>query len=64
MKDYQERVITEKIELDGRIVSLTSFLHSEKPATIDTAERKRMTHQLFLMMELSRALADRIYNFV
>ena len=63
MEDYQERVVEEKKELDGKITKLAAFVFSEKFASVVKDEQKRMQQQLYVMMDYSRCLQERIAAF-
>lgn len=63
MQDYQERVVDEKKELDGRLERLASFIDSESFSSIDIAERSRLLNQSIHMRNYSQVLCDRIANF-
>ena len=64
-EDYQLRVIEEKREIDKKIIALTSFIHSEKSplVKITDAESERLERQLYIMIEYSKVLRQRIYAF-
>lgn len=62
MQPYQERVVTEKKELDIKIDSLTDFL-SKTPEQLDVTEKLRLQHQLVIMELYSGILAIRIKHF-
>ena len=63
MKDYQERVIIEKDELDTKTKALLVFIDSESFGRLGEQERKRMRTQEILMELYSNVLADRIAAF-
>ena len=64
MKPYQERVITEKSELDDKIRLLSAFLEDvTKVEAVTMEERHRMTTQLYAMRSYSEALNQRILHF-
>lgn len=62
MEDYQKRVIEEHQELNSKIVKLTSFLF-ENLLKIKKNERELLQKQLYLMLEYSNVLTDRIDTF-
>jgi len=64
MEEYQARVISEKSDLDQKIVRLSSFIHSNRLNTADWEERFRLDRQLAIMMEYSKVLRNRIENFL
>jgi hypothetical protein len=45
MQPHQERVVTEKAELDEKIEKLDAFRHGVFYQTLPDAERERMTRQ-------------------
>lgn len=61
MEDYQERVVEENKELDGKIQKLEAFL--EGGTLIESGERERMTRQKEAMINYSNILAERIAKF-
>lgn len=63
MEPHQERVVTEKAELDGNIERLDAFLRSDKSNVISEDERDRMARQHTAMSEYSRILGERIEAF-
>ncbi len=64
MKDYQQRVVDEKRELDEKIVRLAQFRETAAAYTaLHTDERERLTAQLFVMRQYSSILAFRIAAF-
>ena len=64
MQDYQQRVVDEKLELDGRLERLTAFTESEGFRKVDIGERSRMLHQAIAMETYSKILSERIDAFV
>ena len=64
MKDYQERVIAERKELNNKIVSLNNFLYSDLSINLTFRERDLMKDQLQIMMQYSSIIMERINNFV
>jgi hypothetical protein len=65
MEAHQERVITEKAELDEKIRKLNLFV-KDNPTflTLPKHERFRLMDQLDVMRRYSAILADRIADFV
>lgn len=63
MQAHQERVITEKTDLDGKIERLTAFTSQETFKLIPVEEQERMTRQLGIMRQYSGVLAERIAAF-
>lgn len=66
MKAYEQRVIEEKNELDGRLAKLLTFIGEGAGLTFSgliIEERQRLTTQARIMREYSDVLADRITAF-
>lgn len=63
MQPYQQRVVDEKAELDGRREKLHAFMTSSAFDELTDGEQMRMAKQCRLMRELSDVLGDRIKNF-
>jgi hypothetical protein len=63
MKDYQERVIVEKDELDEKVKKLDAFLTDHGSSVVPVEERKLLVKQLAFMAAYSGVLADRIATF-
>jgi hypothetical protein len=63
MEAYQERVVEEKKDLDGKIERLDTFLLSDKFGELPIDEQQRMRWQKSLMELYSDVLEDRIVNF-
>jgi hypothetical protein len=64
MKDYQQRVVDEKKELDEKINKLEQFITSEKINSVDPNEAFRLKTQLVTMINYSEILGERIKFFV
>ena len=65
MKDYQERVVEEKKELDSKIDKLSNFLDFSRDfIALNQAEQVRMKMQRLTMKQYSDLLAARIDSFV
>ncbi len=60
MQPFQQRVIDEKLELDGKITKLAVFRTTSLFDSIDPSEQSRMTDQEVTMREYSRILGERI----
>ena len=60
MHAYQERVVTEKRELDERADRLEQFIKSR---TLPAVEQERMRRQLVIMRKYSEVLGERIAAF-
>ena len=63
MQPYQQRVVDEKAELDGRLDRLISFSNSAAFAALPWDEQERMNTQRHLMCALSAVLGARIAAF-
>lgn len=63
MQAYQERVVTEKRELDERGDKLEQFILSDRFGTLPAAEQERMKRQLEIMGKYSEVLGERIAAF-
>jgi len=65
MEPYQERVIAEKQELDGKLTKLENFIFRSGGKWFDVpdAERLRMVKQYGHMSDYSRILGERIATF-
>lgn len=60
MEPWQERVVAEKTELDGRITRLRAALETQ---SLDNLQRDLMNRQLAYMLAYSSTLRDRIESF-
>ena len=63
MKDYQNRVIEEKRDLDSKLERLNKFMLGEEFKTLPDAEISDLTGQRGAMQEYSDILASRISRF-
>jgi hypothetical protein len=63
MEAYQERVVEEKKDLDGKIERLDTFIRSDKFGELLIDERQRMRWQKTLMELYSDVLEARIDDF-
>jgi hypothetical protein len=64
MKEYQERVVEEKKQLDIKIKALEAFLGAEEsPQIVSAGEFERLTRQLGVMSQYSGILHERISHF-
>ena len=65
LQPHQQRVVDEKTELDEKLSKLTTFINSEKFASIvsDEDERSRLVRQQQLMFDYSEILGERIAAF-
>jgi hypothetical protein len=63
MQPHQERVVTEKAELDSKIEKLDTFIHGSIYAALDNDERIRLMRQFCHMKDYSNVLGERIAAF-
>lgn len=63
MQPHQERVVTEKKELDEKLSKLTAFYDTPIFASLDQAERDRLHRQGHAMSVYSDILEERISAF-
>lgn len=63
MKDYQERVVAEKAELDDRHAKLNAFAQTETFDALPEEERARLARQSKAMDDYSVVLGERIEAF-
>lgn len=63
MQPHQQRVVSEKAELDEKIEKLHWFRHSAMYATLPESERSRLTRQYCHMKDYSNVLGERIAAF-
>lgn len=63
MKDYQQRVVDEKAELDSKIAKLIAFQYTDMWEQLDVAEKHRMARQKLAMQSYSSILSERILAF-
>lgn len=63
MKEYQKRVVEEKIDLDNKLIKLNNFIESDKFEDVDEDEQDRLTRQGAAMQEYSLVLEERIAAF-
>ena len=63
MQPHQERVVTEKKELDAKRDKLTSFIGGEVYRTLNEQEQSRLNRQLEAMSLYSDILCERIAAF-
>lgn len=61
--EYQQRVIDEKTELDGRLEKLKAFVPTDKFKSLATDEQDRMILQSRAMGDYSEILRQRIAAF-
>lgn len=60
---HQQRVVTEREELDEKITKLTAFTDTDIFRSLDKAEQERLERQLSHMNAYSDVLGERIGNF-
>ena len=63
LKPFQDRVVTEKQELDVKISALTTFLDGEGTRNISIDDINLLAAQLYIMKEYSSILEKRISRF-
>lgn len=64
LEPHQQRVVTEKEELDVKVKALTDFLnHSTVFPKLPTDEKDRLLRQHATMIDYSNILAERITAF-
>lgn len=63
MKPHQERVVTEKSELDEKRYKLTAFTFSDTFAALPKEEQERLNRQHSIMEQYSNVLGERIAAF-
>ena len=63
MENYQQRVIDEKKELDGRIYKLSAFIDGDVFNELSAEEQRLLNSQLKVIQEYSMILNDRIAIF-
>lgn len=63
MQPHQERVVTEKTELDTKRQKLTAFIGGDTYRTLGSVEQSRLNRQLEAMTLYSNILGERIAAF-
>lgn len=63
MQPHQERVVTEKDELDTKIEKLSSFIGGDVFSSLSDEEQSRLQDQLTYMIGYSNVLGQRIAAF-
>jgi hypothetical protein len=63
MEAYQERVIEEKKELDGRLDRLREFIHSSAMVVLEAEDQGLLNRQFNAMHSYSDILEQRISRF-
>jgi len=63
MQPHQERVVTEKAELDEKLDKLKKFILGSVFPTLPVDERRRLNYQFDIMEKYSGILGERIHAF-
>lgn len=63
MKDYQQRVVVERTELDQKLSRLRAFISSEQFQTVAAFEQVRLLRQQDIMQQYLAVLDERIADF-
>jgi hypothetical protein len=63
MQPHQQRVVTEKAELDEKLGKLTAFLGTPVYSGLDYGEQGRLSFQARYMRRYSEILGERIAAF-
>ncbi|WP_042847883.1 crAss001_48 related protein [Providencia rettgeri] len=63
MQPYQQRVVDEKAELDGKITKLTTFINGDICKTLEHRDQELLSKQLGHMRSYSETLSQRIERF-
>ena len=63
MQEYQQRIVDEKAQLDGRLANLNQFMGTIPFERLSRDEQCRMTTQMHLMCSYSAVLGARITAF-
>jgi hypothetical protein len=63
MQTHQQRVVTEKAELDEKLAKLLAFFQSPTFRTLTEAEQSRLRNQARFMDGYSAILGERIAAF-
>lgn len=63
MEEFQERVVTEKAELDAKLVKLFTFFDTPTFANLPNDDKVTLQHQSYYMTMYSKMLGDRIEKF-
>ena len=62
--DWQQRVIDEHAEIEGRCDRLAAFLGTSTFEALPSAEQERLVRQSGIMVQYSDVLAERIKAFL
>jgi hypothetical protein len=60
---HQQRVVVEKMELDGKIAALNGFFSTATFESLSAYEQGLMRQQVICMQRYSEILAERIHLF-
>lgn len=63
MLPHQERVVTEKNELEDKVTKLVAFFETDFFSKIDKDEQERLKRQSGFMQSYLEVLEERISNF-
>ncbi|QPI62403.1 crAss001_48 related protein [Vreelandella venusta] len=63
MQPHQQRVVTEKEELDKKILALDGFIGGDIFSGLDKGEKDRLVRQYKHMSQYSAVLGERISHF-
>ncbi len=63
MQEYQQRMVTEKADLDAKTDKLSDFIMTDKFSGLPSDEMDRLARQLVCMIKYSEILGERITAF-
>lgn len=63
MEDWQERVVQESKDLDGKIVKLKAMICSDRFKTFQDMDQRLLVQQLSVMKQYASVLKARIQRF-
>jgi hypothetical protein len=63
MLPHQERVVTEKVELDDKLAKLKAFFDTDTYKALDSGEKYLLVRQSQSMADYSLVLGERIAAF-
>jgi hypothetical protein len=64
MEAFQQRVVDEKTDLDGKIERLGAFIQGSTYLKLPAAEQERLKTQVHWMKKYTEVLGERIAAFV
>lgn len=64
MQDFQQRVVDEKTDLDGKVTRLSDFFGGSVFQSLPKEEHVRLEEQITVMQRYSYILGERIKAFV